>query len=363
MSRLTDTYTPVKRGRTHTRPPLRELVAAIDLPRLVEQYAGTGKRSGRHFTFRCPNPSHPDTHPSFVVYEGSQRGRWLCVCNSACGQVGDALDFVKWVRGCDDRTAVEELRRFAGEPANFVAPYSHKHGTTEPKPTLTETQPPEALDDAATLAAYLEGRGWPAWVVERFGLSVVRDKYGTKRIRHPFHAFTGQGATLRVIEAGYQSRACDPHARLRWVGPEGVVLPLYNLTALEPATVRVVVLCEGPADTITAEVAVTSAGLEGVACVGVPGVNSWRTAAAKEWAKWLRGLFVIVAADNDPAGENFAAQVAADLEGIAAAVSVLVPSPGNDLTDMATQVGCDEVGRLVGDHMAALEAAAAVAYV
>jgi DNA primase len=278
------------------------------------------------------------------------------VCNSACGQIGDALDFVKWVRGCDDREAVAELRRFAGEPDNFARAYRPKHTQPAPTSALTEVTAPAALDDAATLSQYLDGRGWPEWVAQRFGLSVVADKFGGKRVRHPFFAFASEGDALRVIEVGAQARATDPRTKVRWIGDEGRPLPLYNLTALEPDTVRAVVLCEGPADTISATVATEAAGLEGVACVGVPGVQAWGTNAKAEWVEWLTGLRVIVAGDNDAAGERFAGSVADDLEGVALAVSWLVASPGDDLSEMLGQVGAAEVGALIGWHLEALEA-------
>lgn len=360
MNTLTKGAAPMKRATTHTRPPLRELVEAIDLPRLVEQYAGPGKKQGKHYAFRCPNPAHADTHPSFVAFFAPQRRRWLCVCNSACGQIGDAFDFVKWVRGCDDREAATELRRFAGEPDNFARPYRHKPTRPEATSPLTEVTAPAALDDRDTLARYLEGRAWPEWVAERFGLTVVADRFGAKRVRHPFYAFATEGEVLRVIEAGSQARALDPRAKVRWLGDEGVALPLYNLTALEADTVRAVVLCEGPADTISATIAAEACGLDGVACVGVPGVQAWGTSAKAEWVKWLSGLFVLVAGDNDAAGEHFAAQVAADLEGVAAGVSVVVPSPGDDLGEMLTEVGPGEVGALFAQHLEALGAVADV---
>jgi DNA primase len=278
------------------------------------------------------------------------------VCNSACGQIGDALDFVKWVRGCDGSEALRELRRFAGEPDNFARAYRPKHTQPEPTSAISEVTAPAPLDDAATLSRYLEGRGWPEWVAQRFGLSVFVDYYGAKRVRHPFYAFAGEGDALRVIEAGAQGRATDPREEVRWRGDAGRALPLYNLPALEPDTIRAVVLCEGPADTISATVATEAAGLEGVACVGVPGVQAWGTDAKAEWVKWLTGLRVIVAGDNDDAGQGFAKSVAEDLEGVAFGVSWLVASPGDDLSEMLGQVGAAEVGALIGWHLDALEA-------
>ena len=76
--------------------PLSELVAAVELPALVEARSGQGRRSGGRYLFRCPNPAHPDTHPSFTVWR-TPAGKWRARCQSQCDWQGDALDLVQWL--------------------------------------------------------------------------------------------------------------------------------------------------------------------------------------------------------------------------------------------------------------------------
>ena len=87
-----------------------------------------------------------------------------------------------------------------------------------------------------------------------------------------------------------------------------------------------VVLVEGPPDLIAARSA-------GLAAVAVPGTAAWRA----EWAHLLKDRHVTVLMDCDPAGRNAAAQIADDLAGAAASVTVADLDPkrqdGYDLSD------------------------------
>jgi hypothetical protein len=77
-----------------------------------------------------------------------------------------------------------------------------------------------------------------------------------------------------------------------------------------------VVICEGPADGITASYALSEY-LPGVAVVAVPGTQTWRP----EWSPLFKGLHVVTAADPDPSGEMLAENIRTDLAGIAASVT------------------------------------------
>jgi hypothetical protein len=99
------------------------------------------------------------------------------------------------------------------------------------------------------------------------------------------------------------------------------------------------VICEGPADTITATVALE--GHEEIAVIGVPGVSAWR----KEWSDLLEGLRIVVAADNDEAGRKLEEAVATSVGKKVRAVRT--PLEHNDLTDTAKILGLDNVRRLL----------------
>ena len=313
-------------------PPLRDLVASVDLSALVESYAGAGKHAGSRALFRCPNPAHEDNSPSFSVFTG-RNGVQQCGCLSQCGHIGDALNFVKWLNNCDTKTAAQELRSFAG-----AAPLpKHDYAPTQSAPRkLRATQPSGLVDDAQAMGSYLASRGWSAEVAQLFGLQIMRDKFGVKRVRHPFHAWLdGQ-----LVEAGWQARRLDNSKELRWLGEEETPLPLYNLPALEADNITHAVICEGAPDTITAALALAT--LPGWACVGVAGANGWR----EEFAQYFGGLAVVIAADNDKGGELLTAKVTKSLGGVASLIVAACPT-SNDLTDMAKVQSLEAVRELL----------------
>lgn len=333
----------LSRGRNHApREPLADLVRRVDLAALVEQYSGPGKRSGASVLFSCPNPAHPDSHPSFEVNTRTGRAR----CYSQCGFSGDALDLVKWLEGLDTGRAAERLRAHLGEWES-PAPITRK---TPAAPVRRERRAPLAAPlsgnvpeevKARYLARYCAGRGWPLSVVETFGLEVVLDTAGALRVRHNYFAPTDSGEWVAVWA---QDRATGASGA-KWLSTSGVAALPYNLRSLEADALEAVVITEGPADAITAALALES--VERVAVIGIPGANGWRP----EWAELVEGLSVIICRDDDTAGAKFARNVAGTLSS-----GALVVTPGaNDLCDLLTEAGLDAVRGLLLD---ALEAAA-----
>jgi hypothetical protein len=324
------------------REPLSEMVDRVDLVELVGKYAGAGKKVGGYWQFLCPNPGHADRHPSFQVrtdQDGTQRAR----CRSTCAWSGDALDLVEWLEGVDRAEAIRTLRRYLGDvdQAGARVPHPKKKTTPAapppPPPPLPETTYPTPEVAATVMAGYLEGRGWPADAVGLFGLEVVLDLSGRPRVRHPFTVPTPEGLEV----AAWQDRA-TVEGGAKWLAPLGRALPIYNVAALEDDELAAVVLCEGPADTVTAALALR--GMPELAAVGIAGTDAWRPA----WAQFLSGLVVVIAADNDDAGHKLAARMAGDLEDYAARVEVVTPTAGhNDLTDMGKAEGLEAVGVLL----------------
>ena len=318
----------------HKAEPLADLIARVDLPALVTRYSGPGRGSGSSFTFQCPSPQHADRHPSFTVTR--KQGKWLAACWSACNWNGDALALVQWLEGCDVRTAADRLRAVNNEPAldTWTGPVRRTKPAPAPQvptslPTDTRIPSPEVCADM--MARYLELRGWPEWVVHEFGLSVVLDDRGRVRVRHTFYAPI-EGEPHKVV--AWQDRGKEP----KWIGAKGVPLPLYNLPALA-RDLSAVVICEGPADTISAAVALRD--YPALGAVGVAGVGGWRT----EWVHLLEGLTVITVADNDDAAQKLRDNITKDLKHTPGRlVHVTPPDPVKDLTDWCTAVGFTTVG-------------------
>ena len=137
-------------------PPLSDFIAGIDLPQLVEHYAGPGKHSGGSYLFKCPNPDHYDGHPSFSVFTG-KGGAWRCHCLSQCGHVGDALDFLAWQLRCDKSDALRTLRTWAGQPT--ALPYATQAKKVSKQVAQVKTDPGcTEVNDLAAMSDYLTAR-------------------------------------------------------------------------------------------------------------------------------------------------------------------------------------------------------------
>jgi DNA primase len=319
---------------------LSELVARVDLAELVERYTGPGRHRAGGWLYSCPAADHPDRNPSFTV-RPDRTGKWWWRCHSQCARGGDALDLLVWLEGQSIAEAAATLRTITGT-ADEWKPSAPRKPTPAPRPLAplpTDTSRPPAEVAARLVADYCRHRGWPPEVVERWGLEVVLDTQRRPRIRHPFYAGTPTGPEVRW----WQDRAW-PTGSPKWQAPPGQPGTLYNLAALENADLRAVVLCEGPADTITATLALEHLGRPEaeVAALGIPGAAAWRP----EWGEWLTGLEVVLATDPDPAGDGLAALVAADLAGKAARIRRLTPR-GTDLTDFTRTAGLGELARLL----------------
>jgi hypothetical protein len=104
----------------------------------------------------------------------------------------------------------------------------------------------------------------------------------------------------------------------RWRSSKGASTHLYNPTLAGPHTPEIW-LCEGEMDTLT----LVHLGLH---AVGVPGVKAFR----KEWKPLFEEGFVIVAFDNDEAGNEAAAKAARAFHPSSA---VFQPPTGLDLND------------------------------
>lgn len=317
--------------------PLSELVARVDLGTLVEHYSGAGRKVGARILYTCPNPAHPDRHPSFDVRrdpDGTERGR----CRSACAWSGDALDLVQWVEGFDRSRAIDWLRTWTGTPDPARSRPTRPAPTPKPLAPLPETKPVPADAAGRIMAGYLASRGWPTEAEARYGLSVVSCRKSRRaRVRHPFYVPGPEGLVL----ASWQDRATwDASRSDRWDSPAGRPLPPWNVTALEADDVTAAVICEGPADGITADLALS--GLAGPAVVGIPGVNGWRD----EWAPMFAGLLVVLVADNDDAGRKFRDRITPQLSEVAQVRTVDIAT-AKDLSALCAASGLEAVRRLL----------------
>lgn len=332
--------------KTDSLSELVQQITETDLVSLVETYAGSGRKSGRSTSFLCPLPSHPTREgqrsPSFVISTSRGSGSAYWKCYGACDKHGDALDFVEQMEGLSTSQAVPRLRSLLGlaegSPSVTTRPKATRQAVTSvptaPKPRNINGDKPSSQEGNEALSRYLTERAWPTEVAERFGLEVITYA-GKLWVRHPYHDYDEAGT---LIPTAYQDRLLvgvlgGVVVENRWKTSTGAI-GLYRIQHLEADNLEGVILCEGASDTITATLAL--ADFPSWVAVGVAGAGNYR----KEWNALLEGLSVVVAFDNDEAGNGGAVKVA-NLLGRA----VIRKRPElNDLTDEAQRVGLPALG-------------------
>lgn len=332
--------------KTDSLSQLVQQITEADLVSLVETYAGSSRKSGRSTSFLCPLPSHPiregQRSPSFVISTSRGTGSAYWKCYGACDKHGDALDFVEQMEGLNTSQAVPRLRSLLGlaegSPSVTTRPKATRQAvtsvTTAPKPRNINGHKPSNQEGNEALSRYLAERAWPTEVAERFGLKVITYA-GKLWVRHPYHDYDKAGT---LIPTAYQDRLIGEViggvvVENRWKTSTGAI-GLYRIQHLEADNLEGVILCEGASDTITATLAL--ADFPSWVAVGVAGAGNYR----KEWDALLEGLSVVVAFDNDEAGNGGAVKVA-NLLG--RAVTRKRPEL-NDLTDEAQRMGLPALG-------------------
>jgi replicative DNA helicase len=289
------------------------IMGRVDLVELVTDFAGPAVSvAGGCAKFRCPNPDHLDAHPSFTV----KGDRWRCW--SQCGQSGRAIDFMLFVGACSTLPeAIDQLATRVGLSRSESAPPG-RSGKTKVAPDVAQ----------AALADYLAKRCWPSDLAEDLGLTVVRDRLGFLRVRHPFR--------LDGRSVCWQARAIDDGMTPRWRSSPGPIRCPYEADRLGQADeAGVVVITEGLSDAVS-----VLAGAPNIPVVGIPGSTGFKLS----WAEAFTDLSVFVLGDNDPAGDKFRAKVADALGATASRIiQIPVPAPYNDVSDWLISVGDAQV--------------------
>jgi DNA primase len=235
-----------------------ELLRRVDLFDLVAERAGhPASNSGGASRFHCRRHlSHDDRKPSFTV----QDGRWRCW--SSCATGGDAIDLLVWLDGITKAEAIELLGRRVGLERQQPQP--------RPAPRLDSRQAALLLD------GYMKRRNLPPEIAEELDLSIVLDKIGHPRVRHPLR--------LRNEVVGWQDRALDPNSSIRWLSSPGPIRCPYEANRIQRAEeVGEVVVCEGVSDVVA-----IIAAFENPAVVGIAGCGWFKA----EWVPAFTDLDV-----------------------------------------------------------------------
>lgn len=308
----------------------------VNLSDFLEPFDPVLDAGDGNFLIRCP--AHDDGAPSLLVSQTADDGRLLLYCRAGC-QTDDVLkalglerrDLFSATKRPDPRRPVTTITRDPDGPTiedtARLAMYAQRC-----RENLTAD-----TDVARQALAYIEERwGLDADLASRLGVGVdpggmwwENDDlvfspvyWNVPRVTIPFRDFDG-----RTI--GLQGRALG-ESRARWAGPmnpDGRAWSRYAFMTLDTG-LDTIVATEGPGDALT----VASAGLDAFAIRGAAVVKSERLIT--ELAATLNGRRVVIAGDQDDAGERFT-QVLADAlveHGIDVYV-IALPDGVNDLTE------------------------------
>jgi DNA primase len=172
-------------------------------------------------------------------------------------------------------------------------------------------------------ADYLRSRGITREVARAAQLGVVE---------HPevgHELFQGRLSIPYVTKSGVvdlRFRSLNPAVEPKYMGMSGAVTKLYNVKDIDRAGDWIGV-CEGELDTITLSHCV------GIACVGVPGANSWKSHYTRLLADFER---VFIFADGDQAGTEFARGLSKELP-----VTIVQLPDGEDVNSCYVKYGKD----------------------
>ncbi|MEP7112201.1 MAG: toprim domain-containing protein [Ilumatobacteraceae bacterium] len=321
-----------------------EVLRRVELTDLLDALSGP---PGPNRRWRCPDPGHPDEHPSVTVrVDQSGVQRWRCWSG---GHRGTAVDAVMVAHHVD---VGEALRWLDEHYANL--PPLHR---PPPPPAAPPGRPHQAVLDYVDRSSKLlwtpAGEPQRAWLAERgLGSDVLRVNRvgadpGRRYLPRPDKGFPpGWPAVVypALDPAGdvtyFQARYLTPqehrskydnpaacHAanpRVSWTVPVGTPRP------------GLVVACEGVGDALIA----AQAGFRSVAVLGADYPDARVVDAivlAVKGSSALAGATVVVCFDGDEAGRRGGARLVELLTERAVATAVVAVADGLDLTGWAGQ--------------------------
>jgi DNA primase len=324
-----------------------EVLARIDLGELASEICGPPVGRGRSARWHCPNPDHPDQHPSMSLYNGKHgQRRWKC---HACGEGGTAVDLLMITSRLDAGQALRELASRAGlHPAYDTRPVGAKTVPARPAPATRSPAarlPSPAIERLVAQTAELlwqpAGDGARGHLLRR-GLTeqVVRANRvgfdpGPRRLPRPRGLpYHGPGIVYPVLDRTgvaiyYQLRYLDPSiaATRKYDQPVAELAPNPKLALIRAPTAPrpgPLVVCEGMPDALTA----VHSGLPAVAVLGVAHAGA---DSAPALAALLAGTHpasaYLIAFDADPPGTTAAHRLAAHLALQGATVARVAPPP------------------------------------
>lgn len=267
------------------------------------------------FLLTCP--AHADHSPSLRLAAGERAV--LLKCRAGC-ETSAVLNAVGLSFG--DLPSVEEIAARVGRRAT---------STDAPADTASQAALQAALDRYAAAGRESNPAAWD-YARDRFGidgaafmrlgLGLADDLGGGPRLVVPFRDASG-------IARGFQARALDADARVRWLGPKSPESGSWSKIGLFPAETGwgEILVCEGPGDALTACAA-------GYDSIGVRGASlATNPTVIAEIAAYAGSRPVVVVGDADGSGDRFSRDLVAGLARAGVSVrAIRPPEDGWDLT-------------------------------
>jgi DNA primase len=265
------------------------------------------------------------------------RGIWKCFsrgCEELTGS--DIFGLIRGIRDCTFMQAVKYLEGLLGnqlDPAEIKRLKDLRENrefiqANKRKAEQNRTYPRSVLDRLKR-HTYLESRGYPEWVVDKYhiGACLEPGRYMSNRIVVPVTNLKGElvGFTGRTFDPDYVSKRIPKwkHSLGSWVS-----VNLFNIDNAAPhiQSSGAVILCEGPLDVLRLE----QAGIHnGVAILGKKFYPQQMTILAGVGA-----TRIIDALDNDAAGQSGS-------RGVLKTASYLF-----DIERANVPAGCKDVGEM-----------------
>jgi putative DNA primase/helicase len=273
-------------------------------------------------------PAHDDSQQSLRLTV-SDRGKVLAKCRAGC-ETADVLaalglsmrDLATMTAGDVDLGRLATSTDAPASPAEVAA-------LAVKLDRYAKDLGKRTANAKAVLAYAAERFGVTADDARRLGLGLADDlgdpRFGPQlRLVVPFRDRDG-------VARGFQARALDPEAGLRWLGPkspEGASWSKIGYFTGSGGYDGQVLVTEGPGDALTAAASL------GFDTVGIRGAGlASNEHVLDEVARMIGDREAVIAGDGDPAGRRFSTQLAEGLVAREVAVRILDVPDGLDLSD------------------------------
>ena len=332
------------------RPPghvdIDDVKQRVDLCDVLERDTH-GRRTGTGGMYACPFPDHDDSTPSLSVSEVNGAQLWRC---HGCDRGGDVITYMAEMHGLNKHEAILRAAELAGvRPTQEWAtlpPAKAKKPAPKPKPVPLEIDG-DRIDRPDLLEKYRLHRGWKPETIDALDIHTVT-RNGRAWIRHPY--------TYKGDVYGAEDRRVGKGNGPKWLAAKGAAKIPYNVDALDLPCItetgnyphlfsREITITEGPADCITL---LDTFGLNFPA-IGIAGATNWKTnyTAALEMLARKKvpstgehaGITIVVAADNDEAGDKFRQIITEETSAFAHIAHMRIPDAFSDVSEWATTVG------------------------